>query len=43
VCGCRSLGKSEFLNPGGSVKDSVALHIVEAALASGQLILELMP
>jgi cysteine synthase A len=31
------LGKAEFLNPGGSVKDRVALRIVEEALASGQL------
>eukprot|EP00878_Enallax_costatus_P042306 GHUV01049570.1.p1 GENE.GHUV01049570.1~~GHUV01049570.1.p1 ORF type:complete len:138 (-),score=12.84 GHUV01049570.1:77-490(-) len=31
------LGKAEFLNPGGSVKDRVALRIVHEALASGQL------
>lgn len=31
------LGKAEFLNPGGSVKDRVALRIVQEALASGQL------
>lgn len=31
------LGKAEFLNPGGSVKDRVALQIVQEALSSGQL------
>lgn len=31
------LGKAEFLNPGGSVKDRVALRIVQEALAAGQL------
>lgn len=35
--GCEILGKAEFLNPGGSVKDRVALRIVEETLASGQL------
>lgn len=28
------LGKAEFLNPGGSVKDRVALRIVQEALVS---------
>ena len=35
--GCRILGKAEFLNPGGSVKDRAALAIVEDAEAKGQL------
>ncbi len=29
--------KAEFLNPGGSVKDRVALHLIEKAEASGEL------
>lgn len=29
--GCEVLGKAEFLNPGGSVKDRVALQIVQEA------------
>ncbi len=35
--GCEILGKAEFLNPGGSVKDRAALYIVEDAEARGQL------
>ncbi len=35
--GCTILGKAEFLNPGGSVKDRAALAIVEDAEAKGQL------
>ncbi|XP_068488350.1 cysteine synthase 2 isoform X2 [Phaseolus vulgaris] len=35
--GCQILGKCEFLNPGGSVKDRVALQIIQEALESGQL------
>ena len=35
--GCEILGKAEFLNPGGSVKDRAALAIVEDAEARGQL------
>lgn len=31
------LAKAEFLNPGGSVKDRVALQIVREALAEGRL------
>jgi cysteine synthase A len=31
------LGKAEFFNPGGSVKDRVALRIIQEALAAGQL------
>jgi len=35
--GCEILGKAEFLNPGGSVKDRTALGMVKAAIASGDL------
>ena len=35
--GCEILGKAEFLNPGGSVKDRAALAIVEDAEAAGRL------
>jgi cysteine synthase A len=35
--GCRILGKAEFLNPGGSVKDRAALAIVRDAEARGAL------
>lgn len=35
--GCTILGKAEFLNPGGSVKDRTALGILRAAEASGEL------
>ena len=35
--GCTILGKAEFMNPGGSVKDRAALGIVKAAEASGAL------
>lgn len=31
------LAKAEFLNPGGSVKDRVALHIIQDAFAQGLL------
>ena len=31
------LAKAEMLNPGGSVKDRVALQIVQEALAEGRL------
>jgi len=34
---CRILGKAEFLNPGGSVKDRAALAIVQDAEAQGKL------
>ncbi|MBM3381733.1 MAG: cysteine synthase A [Betaproteobacteria bacterium] len=37
LTGCRILGKAEFLNPGGSVKDRAALGIVLDAIASGRL------
>ncbi len=35
--GCTILGKAEFLNPGGSVKDRAALAIIEDAEARGAL------
>ncbi|WP_142007580.1 cystathionine beta-synthase [Barrientosiimonas humi] len=34
---CTVLAKVEYLNPGGSVKDRIALRMVEAAEASGEL------
>ena len=33
--GCRILGKAEFLNPGGSVKDRAALFIIRDAIKRG--------
>jgi cysteine synthase len=35
--GCNILGKAEFLNPGGSVKDRAALYIIEDAEKKGIL------
>src|SRR5919199_2788526 len=35
--GCESLGKAEFLNPGGSVKDRAALYIIKDAEEKGLL------
>jgi cysteine synthase A len=35
--GCRILGKAEFMNPGGSVKDRAALFIVKDAIRRGAL------
>ncbi|MBF2057604.1 MAG: cysteine synthase A [Cyanobacterium sp. T60_A2020_053] len=35
--GCEILGKAEFLNPGGSVKDRAALYIIQEAEKSGLL------
>ncbi|WP_138501993.1 cysteine synthase A [Nostoc sp. PA-18-2419] len=35
--GCEILGKAEFLNPGGSVKDRAALYIIEDAQEKGLL------
>src|ERR1700720_2361455 len=37
LTGCTILGKAEFMNPGGSVKDRAALAIIEDAIASGAL------
>ncbi|MEL6951858.1 MAG: cysteine synthase A [Pseudomonadota bacterium] len=35
--GCEILGKAEFLNPGGSVKDRAALYMIRDAERSGRL------
>ena len=35
--GCTILGKAEFMNPGGSVKDRAALAIIKDAMARGTL------
>lgn len=37
LTGCEILGKAEFMNPGGSVKDRAARGIIEAAERSGKL------
>ncbi len=37
LTGCEILGKAEFLNPGGSIKDRAALAIVDDAEARGLL------
>ena len=37
MTGCTILGKAEFMNPGGSVKDRAALAIVEDAIARNAL------
>jgi cystathionine beta-synthase len=34
---CTVLAKVEYLNPGGSIKDRIALRMIEAAEASGEL------
>ena len=36
--GCEILGKAEFMNPGGSVKDRAALWMISEAEKSGQLL-----
>src|SRR3954453_8593744 len=36
--GCEILGKAEFMQPGGSVKDRAALGIIEDAERRGQLV-----
>ncbi|MBE9038222.1 cysteine synthase A [aff. Roholtiella sp. LEGE 12411] len=36
--GCEILGKAEFLNPGGSVKDRAALYIIKDAEEKGTLL-----
>ena len=38
LTGCEILGKAEFMNPGGSVKDRAALGIIEDAEARGALL-----
>src|SRR5688500_9104932 len=35
--GCAILGKAEFMNPGGSVKDRAALFIIDDAVRRGEL------
>ena len=37
LTGCTILGKAEFMNPGGSVKDRAALAIIQDSIASGRL------
>ena len=37
LTGCTILGKAEFMNPGGSVKDRAALSIIQHAVKSGAL------
>ncbi len=37
LTGCEILGKAEFLNPGGSVKDRAAKGIIDAAERAGKL------
>ena len=37
LTGCTILGKAEFMNPGQSVKDRAALHIINDAVARGDL------
>ena len=37
LTGCEILGKAEFMNPGGSVKDRAAFGIIADAEASGRL------
>src|SRR5581483_7832477 len=37
MTGCTILGKAEFLNPGGSVKDRAALFIIKDAEERGAL------
>ena len=35
--GCEILGKAEFLNPGGSVKDRAALGLIRSGIENGEL------
>jgi cysteine synthase len=37
LTGCEILGKAEFMNPGGSVKDRAALGIILDAESAGRL------
>lgn len=37
ITGCEILGKCEFLNPGGSIKDRVALKIIQEAESRGEI------
>lgn len=36
-CGANIYGKCEFFNPSGSVKDRIALHMIESALKEGKI------
>lgn len=38
LTGCEILGKAEFMNPGGSVKDRAAMGIIEEAETEGKLL-----
>ena len=38
LTGCEILGKAEFMNPGGSVKDRAARAIIDDAERSGRLL-----
>ena len=35
--GCEILGKCEFMNPGGAIKDRTAVHMINQAEKSGAL------
>ena len=35
--GTKIFAKAEFLNPGGSIKDRIALHMIEVAEQDGRL------
>jgi cysteine synthase A len=37
VLGCELFGKCEFMNPGGSIKDRIALHMIEDAERRGAI------
>jgi cysteine synthase len=37
MTGCEILGKAEFMNPGGSVKDRAACSMITEAEAAGKL------
>jgi cysteine synthase A len=37
LTGCEILGKAEYLNPGGSVKDRAALYLIHDAIERGKL------
>ena len=34
---CDMFGKCEFFNPGGSLKDRIAVHMIEEAEKNGQI------
>ena len=43
LTGCEILGKAEFMNPGGSVKDRPAFNIIAEAEASGRVAVRVKP